>query len=540
MSERREPVLGKIERIDAPSIVPDPDLAQEFAAAVADRTPPRRPRRPRWPWLLAIAVAIALGAGALLLWRAPLSNRLVPVPRQTLLLRDAERALAQGRLTAVDGSGAAELFQAVAAIDPDQQSAHEGLARVAQAALAQARADLQHGRNTQARDALELAHRLAAPAADVEPLDAQLRKSEGAGVSIDTLLDQAAAAEKAGHLDDGDQAALALYQQALAVAPGNAVVLSRRNALLSTQLDQAVAQAQRGDLDAAQAVIDRVAAIDPGHLDLPFARAHEATARQQQDSGRSRLLDRADADLRNGRVDAAVRGYRAATAQDAGESRAIAGLHAAAEAYLVQANNATSDFDFARAESLLTKASALSPEATSLNAATQHLRTARAQRNPPAEARLSREQRAQLDGLLEDATRAMRNDKLLDPPGDSAYDKLRAAAAIAPADPAVRAAQRDFGPAAVACFERALTANQLDRAEGCLQALTTVAPGFARLSSMREALAERWLAVADERLGAGEFRAVRHALDSARQLSPRLHGLTAMEARLELARRGNR
>ncbi len=529
MSERREPVLGKIDRIDAPSIVPD-----------RDRTPPpHQPYKPRWPWLLAIAVAIALAAGALLLWRAPLSNRLVPVPRQTLLLRDAERALGQGRLTAADGRGAAELFQAVVAIDPDQQSAHEGLARVAQAALAQARADLKRGRDAQARDALALAHRLAAPAADTEPLDAQLRKSEGAGVSIGDLLDQAAAAEKAGHLDDGDQAALALYQQALAIAPGNSVVFSRRNALLSTLLDQAVAQAKQGDLDAAQVVIDRVAAIDPGHLDLPFARAHEATARQQQDSGRSRLLDRADADLRRGRLDAAVHSYRAASAQDAGESRAISGLHAAAEAYLVQANRATSNFDFARAESLLTKTSALAPDSVSLRAATQHLHSARAQRNAPAAAPLNPEQRARVDDLLEDAKRAMRNDKLLDPPGDSAYDKLRAAAAIAPADPAVRATQRNFGPAAVACFERALTANQLDRAEGCLQALTTVEPGFARLSSMREALAERWLAVADERLGAGEFRAVRHALDSARQLSPRLHGLTALEARLELARRGN-
>lgn len=538
MSERHEPVLGDLDSAAVPPISDARDVPQNFAAAPTDQPVSPR-RRARWPWWVGAVAALALGFAALLLWRAPISNRLVPVPKQTLLLRDAERALAQGRLTAPDGSGAAELFQAAVAIDPDQQGAREGLARVAEAALAQARTDLQHGRDAQARVALALAQRLSAPIAEIAPLQVQLQQRDNAGVSIATLLDQADVAQRAGHLDDGDQAALALYQQALAAAPGNVVVLARRNALLSNLLDQAVARVQRGDLDTAQVLIDRVAAIDPGHLDLPFARAREATARQQQERGRVRSLDRADADLHGGRLDAAVQGYRAARVQDAAEPRAIAGLRAAAEAYVAKASRATSDFDFAKAEGLLANARALDPDTASLHAAIEHLRGARAQRV----AQLSRQpgpaDRVHLHRLLEDATRAMRNGQLLDPPGESAFDTLRAAAAIAPGDPGVIKAQRQFGPAAVACFDRALMANQLDRADGCLVAVATVEPTYPRLATMREALAARWLAVADERLGAGEFRAVRHALDSARRLSPRLHGLAAMEARLELARPGS-
>ncbi|MBN8264817.1 MAG: hypothetical protein J0M21_09190, partial [Xanthomonadales bacterium] len=72
----------------------------------------------------------------------------------------AERALQDGRLSMADGSGARELYEAALALQPDQVEAREGLARVARAALADARAKAAAGQAAQARIALRLAREL--------------------------------------------------------------------------------------------------------------------------------------------------------------------------------------------------------------------------------------------------------------------------------------------------------------------------------------------------------------------------------------------
>lgn len=540
VSERREPVLGDLGQLE--SSLPSADdgrraAPQDFAAAIAHRR--REPStRSRWPWLIGGVLAIALIA-VLSVWRGPIGARLMPAPKQALLMRDADRALAHGTLTSPDGRGASELYAAVLALDPDHQPAREGLARTGEAALAQARTALRRHDFARARDALALAHRLSVPVAEIQPLDNALRENATAGTSIAALLDQAAAAERAGQLDTGADGALALYQRALAVDPGNAVALARRQALFARLLDQANARADAGDVDVAEAAIDRVAAIDAANPDLPVARAQLAAARERRERGQTHRLEIADTALRQGRIDAAVADYRVVLADESGNARARAGLRAAADAYALQAGRQTSEFEFKRAGASLAQARALAPDAPSVRVAELHLRSARVQRGGRVPSHRNDADTRQVAALLADAERAIGNDNLLDPPGDSAFDKLHAAAVIAPNDPGVRAVQRRFGPAAIGCYQRAMVANQLDRAEGCLDALVTMQPGYPRLSSMREALAQRWLAVADERLGAGEFGAVRHALDAARRLSPRLRGLPALEARLEQARGGH-
>jgi tetratricopeptide (TPR) repeat protein len=546
VSERREPVLGDLGKLGAPASAPGAEphaTAEDFASAYASVEHRRSEPSPRarWPWLAGGALLVAIVA-ALLLWRGPIGNRLVPVPRETLLMRDAERALAHGNLTSPDGRGASELYAAVLALDPDRQPAREGLKRVGEAALVQARDALQRNDTARARIDLALAHRLSVPVAEITPLDEALLRHATAGTSIANLLDRAAAAERAGHLDEGQggdqgEGALALYQRALAADPGNAVAIARRQALFAQLLDRAGARADAGDVDAASAIIERVAAIDAANPDLPVARAQLAAARERREHGQEHTLENADAALRSGRIDAAVAGYRSVIAGESGNPRARAGLRAAADAYASQAGRQASEFAFARADALLVQAKALAPDAPSIHVAEQHIRVARA-RHGGATTVHTQADKDRVPRLLADAQRAIDSDNLLDPPGDSAFDKLRAAAAIAPDDPGVRATQRRFGPAAIACFERAMVGNQLGRAEGCMDALTMVQPGYQKLSSMREALAQRWLAVADERLGAGEFIAVRKALDAARRLSPRLRGLPALETRLEQARAG--
>src|SRR3546814_17377325 len=86
------------------------------------------PARARWP-LLGVAVLLA----ALWALRAPIADQLLPRSATERLLADAEQALATGRLSVGDGSGALERFAAVLARDPDRAAARSGLERVARA-----------------------------------------------------------------------------------------------------------------------------------------------------------------------------------------------------------------------------------------------------------------------------------------------------------------------------------------------------------------------------------------------------------------------
>jgi tetratricopeptide (TPR) repeat protein len=215
--------------------------------------------------------------------------------------------------------------------------------------------------------------------------------------------------------------------------------------------------------------------------------------------------------------------------------RARSGLRSAGETLIVEANRVAADFDFTRADALLAQARALAPDLPTLRAAEQHLRLARARRaNIPTLA-----SKASVDDLLAAADHAIVRDQLVDPPGDSAYDKLRAASAIAPGDPRVIAATKQFAATAIACFQREMTGNRLARAEACLDALIAMQPSYGRLPSMRQELAARWLAVADERLGAGELDTAQHAIASAQRWAPNNPAIPAVQTRLQQARAGS-
>ena len=116
------------------------------------------------------------------------------------VLAYASEAMARGHLTNPDGSGARELYEAALAMDPDRIEPRAGLARVADAALAQAREDLAADRIAQAHAHLRLARELSVPRAEAERLAAQLREREAALAGIDGLLARAASAHAQGRL----------------------------------------------------------------------------------------------------------------------------------------------------------------------------------------------------------------------------------------------------------------------------------------------------------------------------------------------------
>ncbi|WP_449284301.1 hypothetical protein [Lysobacter cavernae] len=477
-------------------------------------------------------MAVAIAALLLLVLRQPLSDWLWPQTRAQQLRADAARALAQGRLSAVDGSGARELYAAALALDPDRSDARDGLTRVGQAAVTQADRAIAAGRFDEAHRLLTLARELAVPRSQVETLDRRLREREATEAGVDGLLAQAVAARAAGRLDGGDNTALPLYQRVLALQPDRTEALEGREDTLADLLQLARRSLARGDLAEAATRMQRVQAADPGHVDLPEALAELARQAEQR-------RNQADADLRRNRLAAAREGYRAVMAATPDDTAAQRGLVRVAEAYAARSGRYAGDFRFAEAEAALREARATSADAAGIAEAKQRLLQARQAQQRLGSTVPTAERKRRLRLLLDEAAAAEARGDLLTPPGDSAFDKLRAAQALAPQDAEVKAAGARLLPATRRCFEQELRGNRLARARECLDVCAALEGDSAMLRDARRRLAQRWIGVGDERLGAGELQAAQTALQAARELDPDASGLDEFAGRLRAAAAAN-
>lgn len=481
-----------------------------------------------WRWILALlAFVIAL----LLVLRQPLADWLWPQTRAERLRIRAERALAAGQLTAADGSGARELYAAALALDPDRADARAGLDRVGQAALAQARAALARRQFDKAHEALQLAEALSVPRAQVDALRETLRRNEAASVGIGELLRQAAAARAAGKLD-GEGGALPLYQRVLELEPASTEALEGREDTLSDLLQQARARLTAGNLVAAALIVRGVQAADAGHVELP-----EMLAELGKHTERTRA--QADLALRRGDVARALQEYGAVLLVNPDDPDALRGVHAVATTHARRSERLAADYRFAEAEAELREATKIAGTSASqipaITEAQQHLVRARQTQRHSAAAVPTSVQRKRVAQLLAEAAQAQARGDLLTPPGDSAFDKLRAARALAPQDPRVRTASARLLPAAVECFNDALRGNRLVRAGACLDARRALEGDNAAMRAGRSELAQRWIALGDQRLSAGEVQGARTALDAARSLDPAAEGLAAFADRLHTA-----
>ncbi|MBB4125879.1 tetratricopeptide (TPR) repeat protein [Xanthomonas translucens] len=475
-----------------------------------------------WRWALA---ALLLAALALVMLRRPLADLLWPETRIQQLLDQGNAALRAGRLSAADGSGARERFEAALALDGDRQQARAGLAATGRAALGQARAALAAGRYGQVRSALALARALQVPRADADRIDAALRQREAAHAGLDQLLQKAAQAQREGRLDGTPDAALPLYRQVLEFAPERTEALEGREDALSELLQRAQAALARGDVAAAAALVDSARGYDPGHVDLPAAQA--ALNRTLE-----ALQREADAALRRQRLDAAARALAKlrAAAPDAPAARDSAERLAAA--YAAQASRAAADFRFAEAERALQKGQAVAPDNRALADARQALTRAR-QSQATLQSTLSPAARARrLQTVLAELQAAEARGDWLTPPGSSAYDALQAAQVLAPRDARVRSAEQRVLAALRRCFDDELRGNRVLAASACYDAWRALAPGGNGVAAARRRLAQRWLAVGDERLSAGDADFAREALRRARAIDPGTPELAAFARRL--------
>jgi tetratricopeptide (TPR) repeat protein len=388
---------------------------------------------------------------------------------------------------------------------------------------------LSRHRLLQAGKDLALAEALSAPAVQLQPLKARLRDLEAASSDVSALLAQATAPERT------DEAALVLFNRVLQLHADNPAALEGRRALFERWLARAELLLADGKVRAAQELVDRVVTDDPGHLDLPPVQAKlgEAMARLQREQ--VRILERAQADERAGRIDRAAEGYLWLV--DAGDDSSAVqdGLHRLAAGVALRAQREAADFQFRRAHASLEKARQWSPEAPEIAVAERRVEQSR-----QAQQRLLRKpargDREKLPQLLAEAEQAMARGDYITPPGTSAWDKLRVAGSIAPDSPKVLNVQRDFVQRSRACFERAMTDNQLKRAQNCLEANLSLDSASPAAADARNRLANRWLAYAEERIAAGDYPEAGAALSNARQWQPAHPKLEATSARLNRAR----
>ncbi|HFK2922061.1 TPA: hypothetical protein ACGY72_003265 [Stenotrophomonas maltophilia] len=479
-----------------------------------------------WRWALVAAVAVFV---VLVLLRGPLADWFWDEPQIEQLLAEGDRALAAGRLSQADGSGARERYQAALALDGDRLQARQGLARTGAAALQQARDRLQRDDLEGSAQALALARELQVPQAEGDEVAHQLQARRSAGVGIGALLAQARNAFAAGRLDDGDSSALPLFQRILALQPDNLPALEGREDALSDLLQQARARAARGALAESAAMLLRARQFDAGHADLPASQETLARAMDQR-------LQQAHRALRRRQLEVAAEAFLAVLAAAPDDANAQRGREQTLQAVLARSQTLANDFQFEAAQRDAALAAALGASPAAQQQLAQRLSRAQQARHALQQPRLGTAQRErQLRDHLRRIERAEAAGQWISPPGHSAFDALREAQSLAPRDARVKAAAARLLPASRRCYDDNLRQNRVQAAGACLQAWQTLSPTASGLPSARLRLAQRWLAIGSERLGSGDVAFAGHAVEQARQLQPDLAELPAFEERLRRA-----
>ncbi|WP_454829440.1 hypothetical protein [Pseudoxanthomonas wuyuanensis] len=500
-----------------------------FSAGAAMR--PKRTvheRRRLWPWWLGVLVLLIV---AVMVYRQPLAGWLWPETRVQRLLDDAESALRQGRLSDAEGRGARQLFEAAQALDTDRTEARTGLMRVATAALAQAQQALNEERFADARSALALARELQVPRVQADRLAEALRRREAEKVGLDDLLKRAQQAHEAARLEGGSDAALPLYQRVLSLQPDRVEALEGREDALSDLLQEAGTALAQGNLADAAAIIARVRGYDAGHIELPDAQASLAKAIEQK-------LARAASHLRRQRLDAALAGYMAVLGAAPDNAVARQGTEQVASIHAERAGRQAADHQFSAAQVSLEKARAIAPQSVAVTEAERRIARARQALARQDSGLSASERNRRVQSLLAAMGRAEALGNWLTPPGESAFDQLRAAQGLAPDDAAVKRAAIRLLAAIERCFEDELRSNRIRRAQTCLDAWQTLQPGASTLRDARQRLALKWVAVGDERLGAGDVAFAAQALREAQGLAADAPGLDDFALRVRTAQAG--
>ncbi|MEO7325969.1 MAG: serine/threonine-protein kinase [Dokdonella sp.] len=535
--DRMEPNLGRLDQIV--SAVGDDVMradrsAPPSATSSSARAHQRGSRR-------GIVFLVALGLLALAVFGAwnyqDRLRRLLPRTEFNDTLSRAQRALDAGQLTGNQGNSARELFLAARAQDPDNDIARRGLDMVGHTLLAQADAALQQHDVVAARSALDGARDLLGGGVEVERIERALKESDARGTEDGQLLDQARDALSAGRIV-GAEGAAALYQRVLAGDKANALAQSGLGKCADALAAQARKALAANDTTSASARADEITRILPAYPALPELQGQIAQARAAERAALDETVARAEAQVRAGHLsgseDSALDLFRSVLKGDPANARAKEGLRRIAQAFVMQANAALDDSNAGAADKLLATAAELAPESAELRAARANLRELRERLDIDAQhAVISPAQSAQVHRLVVEAAAAATAGNLIIPPGDSAYDKYRAALAIDGNNREALDGLAQLPARAKELFVQALHDAAPQRARALLDSVRQTAPGDPAIAAMAQKLATAFLDQCDARIGEGRRADATRALDAARQLAPENPRIAPLDARLK-------
>lgn len=334
------------------------------------------------------------------------------------LVDRARQALAQGQLDGDDGAGA--LFARVLAADPGNAVAAHGLDQVGGAYADQARKALDAGDAKTAGSLIDKLANLLPRYGDLPSLRAaQAQAQRQHDDALNQALSQGMDALRAGRISGaGDDTALAYFQKASALDPGNVDARNGIGKVVQALTVQANAMIDSGDMDQAGKLLDQAQQLAPKSADLAAARARlqgaggkpagasgtndgpagstslptagdmgddaalpAATLSPQQSAKVARLVKQAQDAAGRGDImlppgESAYDLYRSALAIDGNNAAARAGLQGLASLVIARFNQDLAAGDLGKARDMLGNLSDLAPGDSNLGPMRQKLASA--------------------------------------------------------------------------------------------------------------------------------------------------------------------
>ncbi len=454
---RTEPQIGRIDAMEDGGLraTPRPQARPRAASAPA-------PRRGIW-WFLAVLVLLA----GLAYWQRPLvTTWLVEILKPTAAPTPAvDPASTTDPVVGSDPQPDPEPTVTPVATDPTPQTPDPAVPASAVRELAEARSAEAAGRLAGADGALAAF----VAAQQIDPDNPEARSA------IDRI-GKALAAQARTLIVANDLTTAAELQRQLAAVPALAGA--------AAELNQAIAAARQQQLGA--------------QIPALLAEAEEL-------AGKGRWVEP--------RNNSAAERYRAVLALEPGNREASAGLDRAARAAVSQAELAIDTGQLDRAADLVKRIQALAPSTRGLADLRERLEDAQARARGP-----SPEQLARHDQFIREGRQALANDQLLEPPGDSAYDKFRNAMNVDPRSADARAGMEAIGQKLRERIDRNLAAGRATYADADISALNAVDPRYSGMGELKRRVAETYASNGLRSLERGSPEQAREDLMNAEKL----------------------
>ena len=540
---RTEPQIGSFEDFEREPMRAAP--RRETSA----RTVPPGPGAPRTGrWLALLLIAGILGGGW---WQREQIREWLPKNAPAVTEADlGDRALAAGKLHGQPGSDALSLYTAALMLDADDARARKGLTET----LRRLHQELSVAQPPDRERINAIIKRVQGVRGFVDQLgqfqallgDLPQNPESVPGVPVPPAPEsragsaEAAAAQLAegrGELD-GARGALALYAAAQAADPTRAAAASGVSRVAAAVAGRARSHLDAGDLDAAEGLRRELAAV-PAAASLAADLQQRIVARRAPVApppasppapGADTLIQQARRLADRGRLfeprgSSAADRYQAALNLEPGNREARAGLDQVIVEGVAQARAALARDDLPRAQALINRLQVWAPNASGLRELRELLADAeQAKQRPPPAAQ------SNLDTLVREGEIALSTDQLMEPPGDSAYDKFRGALSIDPRSETARAGMDALATALRQRINESLTNGRITRADGDVRALRTVALRDPNLNVLRNrvvrAYVDRGLAAAAKE----DFASARTDLAAAESLDSADPAITALRS----------